>query len=316
MKLAVIGEPCIDYIIRDGIISAKKLGGILYSVISLAVIAKKEDLIFPIMNLGEDEYDYIIDNLKKFKNIDYSKINKTNNKTRVVKLFYNELSAIDRNSYDREESSTYPASPIEYNDIYELKNILDGVLINLVSGVDISLRAMKQIGKEFKCYVHTDIHNLVMKTLEDGSRKRFPVENWAEWISSADTLQMNETELAALTGSFINEEETALKILTSSSRLKNLVLTRGNNGVSLLYLNNYSYTINNKIKRIDIPSIKTDNFIDSTGCGDVFGTAYFYKNLTNNFNYESSLIYANKIAGFKTKFEGAEELHKLHDLLN
>src|SRR5512146_1246605 len=111
MKFGVIGEPCIDFIHRGGK-SSRSLGGILYSVVSLAVIADKDE-VYPIMNLGSDQYDYIILFLAKFRNIKTDYINKTEHKTREVKLFYKGFEAEfecpstgKSKTYDREESST------------------------------------------------------------------------------------------------------------------------------------------------------------------------------------------------------------------
>ena len=57
MKYLVIGEPCVDVIHKvDGEL-IHSYGGILYSIIALSVLAKGNDMILPLMNLGEDEYD-------------------------------------------------------------------------------------------------------------------------------------------------------------------------------------------------------------------------------------------------------------------
>ncbi len=120
MKFGVIGEPCIDFIHRGGK-ESKSLGGILYSVVSLAVIAPNDE-IYPIMNLGADEFDNIISFLGRFRNIKTDFINKAEHKTRVVNLFYKGLEAEFRcpetgmsKTYDREENSTEPTLPVDYD---------------------------------------------------------------------------------------------------------------------------------------------------------------------------------------------------------
>src|SRR5512138_154548 len=94
MKLGVIGEPCIDYIHRGNSEPKKTLGGILYSVVSLALIAK-EDEVYPIFNLGTDEYDYIVNFLAQFKNIKADYINRVDHKVRVVNLYYNKAQGVE-----------------------------------------------------------------------------------------------------------------------------------------------------------------------------------------------------------------------------
>ena len=65
-----------DYIHRPGVPAEKKPGGILYSAVSLAVISGPGSEIFPVMNLGADEYENIISFLSGFSNIKFDFINK------------------------------------------------------------------------------------------------------------------------------------------------------------------------------------------------------------------------------------------------
>ena len=46
-----------DYIHRGNETTSKQFGGILYSLVSLAVISKGSATVYPVMNLGEDEYN-------------------------------------------------------------------------------------------------------------------------------------------------------------------------------------------------------------------------------------------------------------------
>ena len=93
MKLGVIGEPCIDFIHRGTAPAHKQLGGILYSIVSLAVISGKDSEVYPIVNLGIDKYEYVTSFLSRFRNIRHDFINKSEHKTRVVNLYYKNSSA-------------------------------------------------------------------------------------------------------------------------------------------------------------------------------------------------------------------------------
>ena len=75
----------------------------------------------------------------------------------------------------------------------------------MISGVDITLHTLKNIRKNFSGYIHIDIHNIVMHTKEDGSRIHKPVENWYEWCTNSDTVQMNEFEIATLSRDKLSE---------------------------------------------------------------------------------------------------------------
>lgn len=314
MKLAVIGEPCMDYIYRGDTSTEKQFGGILYSLVSIAVIAGKFAEVFSVMNLGEDEYDNVTGFLSKFSNINRDFINKSEHKTRVVSLYYKDKSSVlnvsTRKTYDREENSTEPTPPVKFEQLESLLPKLDGILVNMVSGVDIGLEDLRKIRKNFSGYIHMDVHNLVMQTFPDGTRKQMPVKNWNEWTSLSDTLQMNESELAILTGDNVTEYETAEKIL-SNGRTRSLAVTRGRQGVSLFRLRE------GKLEKKDKAMIESPGFVDSTGCGDVFAASFFYKTCetgaTGNktVDLEESLNFGNKMASINASLLGVEDLPKL-----
>ncbi len=314
LKLGVIGEPCIDYIHRGEKATNKQFGGILYSIVSLAVISKESSEIYPIMNLGSDEYDNVVPFLEGFKNIKTNCIRKSSHNTRVVNLFYETkdgiLNTTSKKTYDREESSTEPTLPVEYEDVKYILNELDGILINMVSGVDITIDTLKKLRKNFNGYVHMDLHNLVMQTFPDGTRRQLPVKNWEDWCSQSNTLQMNESEIAVLTGGNVTEFETAEKILRAG-KVKHIIITRGNEGVSLYQMK--TKLNNTELEKRDFPAVINENFIDSTGCGDVFGASFFYMNALNNLtDINNSINFANKIAGLNTVLSGVEQLYKLY----
>ena len=316
MKLGVIGEPCIDFIHREGFDSKKHLGGILYSVVSLAVISKKPDEVYPIMNLGSDEYENVTLFLENFKNIRTDFITKCSHNTRVVNLYYKSGSSdTGSKTYDREENSTEPTLPLTFEQISPAARIMNGMLINMVSGVDLALDTLKSVRNEFKGYVHMDAHNIVMQTAKDGKRSRAPLNNWLQWCSNCDTLQMNEAEIAVISGEGLREYETADKILESNI-VKSLIVTRGRQGASL-YQKKIKTTRQEKyseLDKTDVPAIENRRFKDSTGCGDVFASGFFYKSIENNQrDFPASFHFAGRMASINTALGGVEELHKLND---
>lgn len=302
MKLAVIGEPCIDYIYRANNPSRKQLGGIMYSVISLAIIADEHE-IYPILNLGEDQYEYITSFMSSFKNIRTDFIFRCSHKTRLVHLYYRDSNPSENDNfktYDREESSSEAVPPLN-QEIGKIDfNSFKGVLVNFISGIDITLEAFKKLRKNFRGYIHSDMHNLVMRTSENGKRIRKPLKNWQSWCNCSDTIQMNEAELSVFTGSCLPEEETVKEIL-NQCLCNAIIITKGTAGATI-------YTRKDKK---DFNVIQSEKFVDSTGCGDVFATAFFYSNLINGFNYYHSMEYALRIASRNTALSGVEELKDL-----
>jgi hypothetical protein len=321
MKYGVIGEPCIDFIYRGGK-EMKSFGGVLYSVVSLAVMAGSDE-VYPIMNLGADEFDNITLFLGKFKNIKQDFINKVEHKTRVVKLYYKGLEAEFEDSetgkpktYDREESSTEPTLPVDYKHIEPALGMLDGLLINMVSGVDVTLETLKKIRKNFGGYIHADLHNVVMKTDKKGNRTRSGIPNWEEWCAGSDTLQMNEAEMYAMPGKKLSEYEFAEQVLSTGevNHGKALVVTRGKSGVSLFRKIDKKVMgeVYSEIDKVDLPSVESYSFKDSTGCGDVFAAAFFLKCIQNSGkDCTPALKFANRMAALNTALRGVEELDKL-----
>jgi hypothetical protein len=318
MKLGVIGEPCIDYI-HHGDKVTKHPGGILYSVISLAVIAHN-DKIYPIMNLGEDEYESISGILSAYGNINQDYIKKVEHKTRVVNLYYDTLPlGNSKKTYDREENSTEPTLPVSYKHISGILKELDGLLVNMVSGVDITLETFKEIRNNFKNYIHLDLHNLVMDTLPDGQRLQRKLNNWKEWCTIPNTIQMNESEAAVMTGESLSEYDIVEQILqdgneNNESNLKAMIITRGKTGVTMLQRKLMKTTgeVYYETNRTDLAGTERNDFKDSTGCGDVFASSFFYINLLHKGNdLHAALNYANKMAGRNGTLMGTEELYKL-----
>lgn len=320
MKLGVIGEPCIDYIHRENKEPGKTLGGILYSVVSLALIAK-EDEIYPIFNLGDDEYDYILHFLGQFKNIKTDYINKVKHDVRVVNLYYNKAQGVEfvcpetgtTKIYDREENSTEPTEPVEFSVIEPALHNLNALLINMISGIDITLDTLKQVRTVFPGHIHLDVHNIVMKTNDKGERIQKPVQEWFDWCCQCNTLQMNESEINIISPERLKERDFAEKVLTTDGNGPGaLIVTRGRSGVTL-YVKKEKNVLGehfSDVDKKDIAAIERDNFKDSTGCGDVLASSFLFK-MASGHDFETAINFANKMAGFKATLQGVEELYQL-----
>ncbi len=314
MNYIVIGEPCVDLIHTAKNEVLHSYGGVLYSVISLAVLAGKTNTVYPVMNLGEDEYDHITSMLGKYANISLDGIYKVQHPTRKVNLYYN---IYNSGKSARFEESTAPTYAIEYSKIEEFLPIGGAMLVNMISGVDISLETLKNIRSNFKGFMHMDIHNLVMKTNDDGTREQTHLNDWRSWCIQPDTLQMNEYEIAIISREKKKEYEVIEEILINqrndnSRTFSGAIVTRGKNGVS-------GYTRKEKtfggkkffdLDKYDVNAVENPHFIDSTGCGDVFAASFTY-DFSINHDFRKSLHYATRIASYKTSFAGVDELDKL-----
>lgn len=310
MNYLITGEPCVDIIHKANGEIINSYGGILYSLISMAVLSDKSDTVTPLMNLGEDEYDNIISILAKYPNIRTDGINKVKHPTRKVMLHYN-LYNTDKSA--RVEKSTEPTYTLDYKYIEGYLHNADAMLINMISGTDITIETLKKIRKNFKGFIHIDIHNVVMQTKEDGSRVHRPVDNWFEWCTNSDTLQMNEFEIATLTREKLGDYKIAERILLNKSfEIKGMIITKGKAGVTGIVKKEKKFGTEKffDLDHIEIASIENSRFVDSTGCGDVFASA-FTLDYSKNRDFVKSLHYANRIASYNSSLEGINELEKL-----
>ncbi len=310
MNFLVVGEPCVDVIHKaDGKV-IHSYGGILYSVISMAVLSKKEDNIIPVMNIGEDEFENITAIFGKFSNIKLYGVNKVKHPTRKVNLYYDKYNS---DKMARVEKSTEPTYTLEFRQIENLLGMSDAILLNMISGTDITLDTLKNTRKKFNGFIHIDIHNIVMDTKEDGTRVHTHVDEWYQWCTNSDTVQMNEFEIATLSREKLNEYKIAEQILTNRNyETKGVIVTRGKDGVT-------GFTKQEKIfggekfhdiGHTQISAIENPRFVDSTGCGDVFASA-FTLDYSSNKDFEKSLHFANRMASLNASLEGINELVKL-----
>lgn len=309
MKYLIIGEPCLDVIHKHNGETARSYGGILYSVIAMSVFCRSEDLIVPIMNIGEDESRNVKILLSQYKNIDTSGINTIEFPTRRVNLDYTLYGA----NNERFETSTQPTHPIDYSLIEKFLQDADAILINMISGTDITLETMKNIRKNFKGYIHIDIHNLVMKTSDDGMRSYTNPVSWMDWCTNADIVQMNEKEISFLSKETKNEYKVVEKILTDEGKsVKGVILTRGLSGVSgyTQKMKTYGDEKFLDIDKKDLSAIENPDFVDSTGCGDVFASAFVYE-FSKDGNFDKALHFGNRMASYNTSLEGIDQLFKL-----
>jgi sugar/nucleoside kinase (ribokinase family) len=310
MKYLVIGEPCVDLIHRaDGDV-IHSYGGILYSAISLAVLSSKGDVVYPLMNLGSDEYANIIEIFRRYPNINTGGINKVAHPTRKVNLYYNNYNS---GKSARLEHSTEPTYTLDFEPIEKFLKGADGILVNMISGVDITLDTFKKIRDKFSGFMHIDIHNLVMKTNEDGSREHTNLPEWRDWCGVPTTLQMNEFEIASLSRTIKNEYEIAEEILMNKeNHTEGVIITRGKIGVSGFRKKEKVFAGEKffDLDKEDVLALESPHFADSTGCGDVFA-ASFTMEFSKSRNFRKSLNFATRTASINTSLEGINELYKL-----
>ncbi len=301
MKFLVIGHLCLDVIHSIDGPEVQRYGGIYYSVATFASLLENGDRVIPVFGVNKNDYEPLIQHLKKFPRVDTSGIFQFDEPTNNVHLFYQ-----DKES--RIECSKDISRSIPFSHIKDFLKV-DGILVNMISGFDVSVNTLDEIRmavREKKVPIHFDYHNLTLGVKDNYERFRRPVSDWRRWVFMTDTVQLNEEEIAGLTVEKSTEQQTVGHLLTLS--VKGVVVTRGERGASLFY------NEHKKVVRKDIDGLNVERSRDATGCGDVFGAAFHLHYVKTN-DLIAAAEFANRIAARKAGMVGAANIDTLRDVL-
>ena len=297
MNITVIGHLCLDVIQHPNGNETQSYGGIFFSVAALANLLGTNDTINPVFGVGKEEYDALIERVKAYPNIDTSGIYKFNAPTNQVHLLY-------KNSTDRVECSRHIAEPIPSKKIRPYLKT-DMVLVNMISGFDITLETLDEIRMETReqhIPIYMDVHSLTLGINKDFTRYHRPVENWRRWLFMLHAAQMNEEEAAILSSEKLDELNLAKQVLALNT--KALIVSRGEHGCTA-FIDEHKH-----IHRLDIPAATASEAVDPTGCGDVFAASYCAHYLKSKDVHEA-VQFANKVAAHKAQMQGSVNIDNL-----
>lgn len=270
MKIILIGHSIIDHF-EGPEIEISKPGGIFYSLLGIFSLAKAEDEIFLLTGWNKDT-------INLFEKI-YSKTNLTfAHKVEVMPEVFLNISG----KGEREETYKNLSSQLSIEKIIGW-NQFDGILINMITGFDISLDQLKTIRKEFNGTIYFDVHTLSRGVGLNMGREFRPIPQINEWLANIDILQCNENELNTIVQSK-TEIESAVEIIRSGVKI--IIITKGEKGVNLYF------DSNGEINSCFVNPIKI-KAVNKVGCGDIFGAVFFYSYISTR-DVNESLKLANK----------------------
>lgn len=286
MNFLVIGHSVVDKIIDKDRISVKP-GGIFYTVVSFLSQIQPEDKVYLCSSIDKESellFKYTYDKIEKDFLVYVESIPQ-------VELVVNDIG-------EREE--TY--SRINQNLIMPIEglNYFDGILINMISGYDISLNQLKRLRKNYSGLIYFDVHTFSRGLDENGHRIFRRIADFNEWAQCIDILQTNESELLTLSD---KKEEAAIVDELFSFGIKQIIITRAERGATVFFREH------NSVKKVHKDSLHT-NVVNKIGCGDVFGAVYFY-NYIRNKNVILALEQANLFAGIATTYSEAKDFLNL-----
>jgi sugar/nucleoside kinase (ribokinase family) len=297
MTITVIGHLCLDVIHHADGTETQSYGGIFFSVATLANLLGPKDTVFPVFGVGKDDYAALIERLQTYPNVDPSGIYKFSGPTNQVSLHY-------RDKRERTEVSRNISEPVPLKKIRPYLES-DLILINMISGFDITLETLDEIRMEVReshTPVYMDVHSLTLGVNADDTRFHRPVELWRRWLFMLHGAQMNEEEAAVLAAEKLTEENLAKHTLALNTTV--LIITRGDRGCTA-YIDEKKH-----IHKTDVEAADAGPATDPTGCGDVFAASYCAHYLSSR-DVAESVRFANKVAAHKAAMIGSTDIDAL-----
>jgi len=301
MKIAVVGTVNRDTILFPDGQKRESYGGLLYSIVPLALLAEAGTTVFPVVNLGRDVSGPVMAILSRHPRISREGISLVREKNNHAFLTYYSES-------DREEVLRGGVPPLSFKQISPFLAV-DFFLVNFISGRDLSLETMKLIRAHTKATIYMDIHSLCLGI--DGEGRRFwrQIPHWQDWVAQADVVQVNRGEAKLISGSQVWSEEELLSfgrtVMAAGPSI--LLLTLGSEGS--LVVTGSGEDI--RIQRFS--SYPPSAVIDTTGCGDVFLAAFVSEHVKSG-DAQRASRFANQAAGMKCGLSGIESLEALQNI--
>ena len=282
-KILIIGHSVLDKIYYKNSFREKP-GGIFHAVNTLFNLSKSDEY-FLITHISKKFYQHfapIYDNI----NLEFSE-------------WKNEISTVTLNLFDdkeRDEQYSRNAQKIILAEKIDFSQF-DLILVNMISGFDLSFNDLTKIRDSSNCEIYFDVHTLSRGFDKNGNRVFRKISEIEKWLENIDILQLNENEMYSLWNEK-SEVKNIEKLLICG--VNKVIVTKGEKGVSL-----YNYGIETHFPSIDVNST---NFV---GCGDSFGAAFCYEYSKNkNLNY--AVDFANLVAGIITTYKNEKDFENLN----
>ena len=286
MNFLIIGHSVVDKIIYKEKTSIKP-GGIFYSVISFLNLLDPDDKLYLCSSFDEK-------NIVLFKDV-YNKIEQ-DFLIYVESIPQVEL-IVDINGERKEKYSevignlTLPMDNL---------NRFDGILVNMISGYDISISQLQLLRENYKGLIYFDVHTLSRGVDKNLNRIFRRIEDFNKWAECIDILQANESELLTLSE---KSDETKIVEDLFSYGINQIIITRAERGAT-------AFIKENDVVKINHNNASHFEVNNNVGCGDVFGAAYFY-NYIKNKDVTLALKEANLFAGLATIYSEIKDFHNL-----
>ena len=211
MKLLIIGHSVEDHFLK-GKEEEIKPGGIYYSASGFNNIKDSNDNIILLTDTEQDNYKLfspIFDNFDRryFQTVDS-----------IPKVFLK-----IHEEEERDECYNKVTENLKIN--LENMDSFDGILINMITGFDISLEQLISIRKAYKGLIYFDVHTLSRGIDNEGRRNFRIIPEFNKWAENIDIIQVNKHELLTLSNK-TEQLEIVKEILDCGNQICNFNIGR------------------------------------------------------------------------------------------
>jgi sugar/nucleoside kinase (ribokinase family) len=279
----------------DGAVTSDR-GGIFYAVITLAALVPPGTRVVPVLGVGEDAFDAMREDFGRLPGVEVdglTRVRAVNNKVRIVYA----------DGVSRVETLTGGVPPQPLEAFLPWAGRLDAWLWNMISGMEIERETFMDLKSAFEGPIHFDLHSLALHHHHGHARVHRVPLHWEEWVAGVTWVQLNEVE-AGLLGSghaapVEREDEPALAARLHALGVAGVLVTRG--GLGAAYYGADGETVH-------APAEEPDAAVDPTGCGDVFGAAWFALRAVRGLAPPAALAGAVRAAGVAARIRGTRPL--------
>lgn len=302
-KIAILGPIPRDHITTSKGQVIEKYGCVTHPAIALAKLLKGKGEVIPITHIAKVDAPPIFDLLSTYENIRLDGIYSKHDQGDVIKLRF-----VDQNNrLEQQTGFMHPVTPADVEPFLDC----DAFVCVPITDYEVPLDTIQYIKKHGKkdAVVIYDAHGPTTTVTISGERlRRFWIERDL-WLPYIDVLKMNIEEAGCcwfkkeyqpheLQGEHpeLNEAEMeafARHVLANGT--KALYITLDSRGAAL-------YTQPNGVFTSEfVKSVKVEEVIDTTGCGDSFAGGLAYGLLENRSAYVRAGWYANALGALRTQ---------------
>jgi sugar/nucleoside kinase (ribokinase family) len=299
-RIAVVGPIPRDHIVTHQGEEIRKYGCVTHPVIALSRLAEGSLEIVPVAHVRRIDHPAVLEVFKGYPGINLAHITSEGDQGAVISLRF-----VDQNN--RLEKQTGYMDPIMPADLDDLLDCAAFVFVP-ISDYEISLETLKYLKQKSQGVIIFDAHGPTTACLVNGERqRRFWLER-DQWLPYIDVLKMNVEEAhCSMFKLEYQEADFQIKEEVDRDALRNFARHCLGLGTRCVYITidsrgclAYFYQ-NGQFREVLVPSVKVENVVDTTGCGDSFAGGLGFGLLERPGDYVGAARYGNALGALRTQ---------------